>query len=179
MSWYTPNLYAAIDFRLNGDTGTGGLFNGSAPLVTGSYLEQMPTEQLLPAITMNEVSCINSDATRCRTARVSFEVHAWVARNPIPTSTGSEPEQPQYKAYRRIADIEKRIIGDWPSQVAGTGPTYGLDRFQPSLDAYTTGVTACGWTADTIRRTYVRDDDNDDILHRIFGFEILISEVAA
>lgn len=48
-----------------------------------------------------------------------------------------EKSDAAYNGLTRGAAILARLDGDWPQQAAGTAPTFGLDRFHPTMTAWT------------------------------------------
>lgn len=141
MIYYLPALEKAIGDRLLADTGSGGLFNvgnlllavhpTGASVGQGVYNTAIPGANtagstVFPAITFEITSALHDyESQRTRTLNVTVEFAVYVDRgfasNPI----------------KRGSDILGRIIGDWTEQAAGTAPTYGLDRWQPTLAGVT------------------------------------------
>lgn len=163
MGYYLASMMGAVYTRLNGDTGTGGLRNVASPLIEAVHVYRAPTNATLPYVTFN-TSATNAEheGFRTRVRSVTIDVHTWVQR----AATG-------YNPLDRCDLIMARIIGDWPDQLSGTGPTFGLDRWQPTL-------TGTGWEASIF--DFVEEFDaseEEDRFHFIQTLQLLVSDPGA
>lgn len=130
---YLADLWSAIRTRALADTGTGGLFNASSPLVSGIWNNEAPNNTSLaslPLLVYDTLDAANVDAFRTSNYRVQWRVTTYCERaNDGIADTAA-----------RCAAIQARILGDWTAQTYGTGPTYGFDRWQPSLSPWSATV---------------------------------------
>lgn len=131
-----PYLWLAVYNRLTGDTGSGGLFASGSNLVRAVYNTRPPVSvegtSNFPYIVYSVFESDPSESafrTRVWRRRVRFDVFVEAEANNT------------VDAMARGSDILRRIEGDWEDQATGTGPTFGIDRWKPSL-------TGSGWTAD-------------------------------
>lgn len=167
MSHFQMALQAAVIARLKADTGTGGLFNVTTPLVTGASVDFNPARQPLPFITYVPTLMSNYDAVGTRCEECEFDIHVWIQASPENSSGSSAAFDPLV----REDAIVSRIFGNWPSVSVGVAPGYGLDRFRPD-------ITSSGWTADTLRRTSDRRNADETIIQHTISFRCLVSEVS-
>lgn len=142
MGLWEPALYYAINARLSGDTGTGGLttlLGNGANSIAASFPRPAvdPRGTTLPTVTFNTVDEENPDEPfDGRYIDHQLEVHVYVEEQP---SGGGE-------SLLVLSKIKERIMGDWPNQTAASGPSYGLDRWQPNFSGQT-GDAATSYTA--------------------------------
>jgi hypothetical protein len=112
MSLPLQNVYKLVRSRATGDTGTGGLFNATTPLLTGWYTRLAPAQVSLPYVVVNCIDAGNQDGLRFSLRRLRMRISIF-------TSGNSEAS---------IETIRTRILGNW---LTGTNrvPTYGFDRW--------------------------------------------------
>lgn len=143
-AYYLPQLENDIGDRLNGDATLLALLAVhplGASVGKGIYNTIVPVAQtgtVFPCIVYQVESAGSADALRdrVRRARVTFSIY--VDRSP---SSGYQP-------IKRGMDIMARIEGDWTEQAAGTAPTYGIDRWQPTLGTTTWSATIFEYEGD-------------------------------
>lgn len=153
---YLPLLMQSIRTRLTGDTGTGGLFASGSPLLSGVFLTRAPEKQAFPFAVITLVDATADDAFRTKTDTVVFQVSVYVDLN------STSPLQ-------RMSDILERIDGNWETVAYGTQPTYGLDRWRP---------TVTGWSPDIVtRERAMQMADTPDVLTFIAQYRVNISRV--
>jgi hypothetical protein len=141
MTYWLAETFKAVGDRLLSDTGTGGLFNAGTPLVPSltvynqwaGFAYSPDTSADFPRIVF-EFNRYDpaSQAFDLANYDLDFSIHTFVRM----TDVISDPMQ-------RWVDIMTRIHGDWFLQ-ASRQPTYGLDRWKPTLGS---GGTASGFEA--------------------------------
>jgi hypothetical protein len=142
--WHPNTLLSAVQARLNADTGTGGLLNASTPLATAVWTRRFP----MPDRTATEfpyVICYFSaiepiDAFQNEGSRIGIMVEWFVDE----TASGID-------GMERAGKILERVVGDWTDT---GGPSYGLSRWQPTLQT--------GWTASPIIFESASDESFND-----------------
>ena len=164
MSWEQP-LWQAILARATGDTGSGGLFNPSAPLITAFYNNFIPQNQSgtitdLPFAVFMLPSAANVDGFRTLMRNITARISIYTER--FPTTAGD--------GLATANLIIERFMGDWTAQTYGTGPTYGYDRWQPSPTGYTASVFA---------HTNTIEAHTDSVYCFNLEFKLLLSKAAA
>lgn len=110
------------------------------------YSEWVPADTALPYIVIMEGVTTNDPHFRTAREVTDFSVHWFVdsrpnTNTPVPVVTGRS--------------IEVRVKGDWFSQTAGTAPSFGLDRWKPTL-------TGSGWSPDICLWRQTRRSDPPD-----------------
>ncbi len=131
-----PYLWRAVYDRLTGDTGTGGLFATGANLVRAVYNTRAPMNaEGTTAFPYIVYSVFESDPSES-----AFRTRVWRRRIRFDVLVESEANN-TIDPLARGADILRRVEGNWEDQVAGTAPTFGIDRWKPD-------ISAGGWTAD-------------------------------
>lgn len=121
------------------------------------YAYLAPEQQGYPFIVCTVESNTASDAFNARVRELVFQVHSYVQEQ----MGGDDP-------WQTIANIDQRIIGDWPQQ-ASRLPTYGLDRWTPN-------VTATGWTSDMCGLLDSTPANELGVFHTIHRFRVLCTE---
>lgn len=149
-----PALWLATYSRAVADTGTGGLFNVGTPLITGFYNTRAPAAATYPYAVYQVEASEKALAFRTNgwTRHVAMHVYTQVV------SDGT-------LGLNRGALIMERLEGDWDAQTLGTGPTYGFNRFKPTL-------TNSGWTADIFELQDSREEHDENVYHWIMQFTI-------
>lgn len=117
MSLPLQNLYKVIRNRALADTGAGGLFNVTTPLLTGWFTRLAPANTALPYVVVNLIDAGNNDGLAFSMRRVMVRVSLFTAGN----------------AEAGIDTVRTRILGNWLTS-SGRIPTWGLDRWTPTLD---------------------------------------------
>jgi len=156
--WRSP-LMAAINARALADTGSGGLFAASNPLIPTAgaiYQGAAPTRAAMPFLVFRLVNIAVADTFRDVEHVVEWAMDIYVGE----TDTAYDPTD-------RANKITERVIGDWVEQADRT-PTYGFDGWSPDL-------SASGWTglASNIR-TAERDLPEPGVVHRVIEFELRV-----
>lgn len=161
MTWYSVQLGKAIYTRLVGDTDTGGLRPASSPLIAsnaGIRVGVLSPETPMPYIEVMLFSARQDDAMRVRRFEVNVNVSVFTAE----ASTDYDP-------HERHAKIIERIAGDWPAQAYGTGPTFGIDRWSPSLT---------GWTNNILTLEEEAPGDREGVLSSVLTFRTFVNQAA-
>lgn len=148
-------IWDAIRDRLVGDTGTGGLFNSGSPLLTAFYYAAIPTSGTMPYAVLSFASDTENDAFAKDIRQIVFRINVFVPRIHAtitdPTNRGSQ--------------ILARIYGDTS---AGSAPTYGLHRWQPSLSG--------SWSAAHVQQAQAFDEHTDDTYSWVLEYKLTISK---
>lgn len=161
MSSYLPKLYQAIGDRLTGDTGTGGLFNVTSPLVTQFRNTVIASSQAFPYLVMNVTTAMNSDGFNLRSHMVTFSIHVYVEEQP---NAGGD-------SFSTGASIIDRVEGDWDLQSTRI-PSFGLDRWVPTL-------TSSSWTCSQCVLLNSSEAHDPGVLHWILDFRVYVNKAGA
>lgn len=148
-------IYNAVATRLQGDTGTGGLFASTDALVTGIFNNYADNQLYFPFLVI-DVSLENDDAFAADVLNATIIVHTFVALNSA-----------QVDSYSSILD---RVYGNAVAQ-NGRVPTYGLHRHSLSLSG--------GWVAGPMRQVDMQQiptEDGQAAFHFIQTFKVIISK---
>jgi len=143
-AYYLPQLETDIGDRLTADTTLLNLLAThpvGASAGRGIYNTVVPVAQtgtVFPCIVYQVESAGSADALRDRVRRAMVTFHIFVDRSP-----GSA-----YTPITRGMAILSRLEGDWTEQTAGTPPTYGVDRWQPTLGSTTWAATIMEFEGD-------------------------------
>lgn len=137
----------AIQDRAEADTGSGGLYNVSAPLITGWYWEQGPATATYPYVVAMLADDGEADTFGKSGRELTFYFHIYVTRDTTAPQTAADS----------AADIQARIFG------SGTpnSPTYGFHRWQTTLPVGSSMV------ATTMARTGGTSASDRDTVHLI------------
>jgi len=122
------------------------------------YRDVAPENAAYPYILYTIETNVASDAFNARVREFVFQVHSYVQERLV----GSPP-------WQTIADIDARIIGDWPQQATRVS-SYGLDRWKPNL-------TSTGWVADICGLLDSTPANELGVFHTIHRFRVLCTEI--
>ena len=134
MAFYLTEMADAIRDRLAADTGSGGLFNASTPLVSSVWFVRAPEEDdgywsaasksaTSPHIVFNCRAIGAPDAQRTKSRLIEVSLAAYCK----PTaSTTTDP-------WETLGKIAERIEGNWETKAVGVDPDYGLIRWAPTI----------------------------------------------
>lgn len=143
----------AIQTRLKADTGTGGLFNVSAPLVTGSHFCDATEAVSYPYIVFSieaapqEGTLIGSEVYQ---VYVDFHVYS-----------------PKTNGFAPVSSIIDRIYGDGYSQSGGL-PSFGFQRHPLTVSG--------GWNGSPLVRVDMAADLEDkDVFHFRESYRFVVS----
>lgn len=154
MTISVADIAAKVLARLQADTGTGGLFNVSSPLVTAAYWDLGPHAMVEPYIAYQiTTERATTEGFKVSAVRASITISAVVVR------TLASATAPMDTASAILA----RIYGNAAEQ--GGAPSFGFHRWVPSL-ASPWVSTACGFLSQT-----VEGDQDRFVIHS--DFEIL------
>lgn len=157
-----PALWIAIRNRALADTGAGGLFAASVPLVTGLFQNHVPAGQPMPFLVYDVESATQQDAFRASLYEVRFRFSVYVENTPVYSEDPSE----------RASKIVQRVYGDWADQVAGTDPTRGFARWKPVL-------TGSNYVCTHIEHVGSRPAHDDGFVRFIETYRLWMSDAAA
>lgn len=155
-------VWVAVYKRLTSDTGSGGLLATGAELVSGIRAYFAPptfTTETKPYIVFDVDGAQQQDGFNIDVIDLSIRLHVF-ARMEYATTSG----------FDRCAAILDRIYGNGIDQ-AGRTPTYGLHRHSLSLES-------SSYTADIMHRTGMAQEHDEDHLHFIESYSVLISNAA-
>lgn len=150
-------LEADIRARLVADSTLTGLL-GAATSVFNQYT---PPDTVFPFVWYVMENTENVEAFRTASIECSFSVH-WAV----------EERSNSYDPVARGRAIEARVFGDWHLQSAGTAPTYGLNRWQPTL-------TGSGWSSGIVEWEGTRPDHSEGVMSWYQEFKVRISKAGA
>lgn len=123
-------LYDAIVTRAKADTGSGGLFNTTSPLVNAFYVNRTPPETGFPYVICNLVGADGRHAFNKSVFEIRVRMAVFMERQ---SHTVSDP-------LLRVSNILERLRGNWSSSSPATAPTYGFDRHPLALTAPWSGT---------------------------------------
>lgn len=152
-------LEADISARLLADTTLTGLLGSSSAI----YNQYVPDETAFPYVYYVVTSAASGDGFRLGKMDYMIDVHWCVEERSNANS---------YDPVVRGRAIEVRIFGDWLSQSAGTAPTYGINRWQPTL-------TGSGWSASVCVFKDARPEHTDGLMHWIHRYSLVVSKTGA
>lgn len=163
MAHYLPTLAAAISARLAADATLATYLAAGSVVTMSENLDQAP----LPLVTFNSAGAPALDGFRVQVRVQSVDVHIYCPR----VFGDGDAVGLLGDGFTVSSAIIDRICGDWADQSFGTGPTYGLDRWQPN-------VGATGWTAGIMTHANTIESHIDETLHFTLDFKCMITRVA-
>jgi hypothetical protein len=116
MSFPSQDIYKAIRSRALADTGAGGLFNVTTPLLTGWYSRLAPPNSAMPYVVVNIIDAGMVDAFAMSLRRLTVRMSLF-------TSGNSEAN---------INTIRTRILGNWLKGINRV-PSHGFERAKLTL----------------------------------------------
>lgn len=159
---YLAALWDDIKDRAASDTGAGGLFASGSPLVTAIWNNTAPANTTMPFLVYDVLDAFQADGFRTSCYRVAWRVNTYCERfNDGIADTAL-----------RCSQIQARILGDWTAQTYGTGPTYGFDRWQPTL-------TGSGWSATVCQHVRSGEAHTLEMWHFYEEFQVWIAKAGA
>lgn len=164
MSHYLQPVWKAIYDRAMADTGSGGLFNVGTPLVSTitnqmGYVNAISTAATLPYLVYSVTGTDGgNDGFKTAYRTVNFSIWSVV---------------PSHESEVDTLDVTQKIIsrleGDWWDQSGGV-PTFGFDRFAPTLSGTT-------WGCDQVLFERWRDaSDSDGAIVSVIDFSLRLSK---
>lgn len=142
--------------RAIADTGTGGLFNTTTPLIYAWNWNAVPEGTQYPYVVQSVASLTSQNAFQKDVVACTVRFGIWHER-----SSNIDPTP-----YTTVSNIEARIYGNWSSSSPGTAPTYGFHRFSPSFS---------GWTGTAMEYVTTFDESDGDLIHIIQEYRFWIS----
>lgn len=139
-------LQALFD-RAKADTGSGGLYAASNPLITGWYTEQGPENATYPYVVVSVADDGESDTFGKSGRQLTFDVHVYATRDTTAATTGLDT----------ALNIAARIFGNGNPN----SPTYGFHRWQTTLPS------GSGMVATTCARSGGTSASDRDTVHLI------------
>lgn len=150
------NLNLVLRTRAVGDTGSGGLFNATTPLVTAWLWNAVAAEQTFPYVVQTVAAMVSDNAFAKDIAECRVRFGIWHVRK---STSATDP-------YLVASNIEARIYGNWSSAAPATAPTYGFHRFTPSFS---------GWTGTPMEYVTTFDESDGEYVHIIQEYRFWIS----
>lgn len=148
-------LTDAICDRAAADTGSGGLFAASTPLITKFMYAQMLPANAMPYCVFFFAAEVAQDMFTRNQCEVQFTVSSFTRRD--------DPDNTD--PARHLSLIKSRVYGD--SSAAQIVPTFGFHRWKPTLSE---------WTATHIRYLGGSDEtQNDDIFQYSQRFGMFVN----
>lgn len=151
------DIHLVLKNRAAADTGSGGLFNTTSPLISAWYPGRVPADGEYPYVVETTTGTPHRDAFGRDVVIVTFRASVWV---PWKMHTDTDP---MLTASRILA----RIYGNWSSSSPSTQPTYGFHRFKPTL--------ASPWTSSYIIHETTIDESDDYYINLIPQFSFTMS----
>ena len=150
------NLNLVLRTRALADTGSGGLFNATTPLINAWNWHAVPEDTTFPYVVQTVAGYVAEDAFQLDIERILVRFSIWHERE---SQTDADP-------FLTVSNIEARIRGNWSSASPGTAPTYGFHRFTP---------TFTGETGTTMGRVQIIDNSDGDYINLIAEYKLWLS----
>lgn len=150
-------LEGDIRTRLTGDTTLTALLGATSSV----FNQYVPPDTAFPYVWYVIENSENVETFRTASIEVSFSVH-WAV----------EERANAYDPIARARAIELRLFGDWYAQSAGTAPTYGLNRWQPTL-------SGSGWSADIVSWQGTRPNHAEGVMAWYQEYTVRLSKAGA
>lgn len=148
------NVWQALNTRATSDTGTGGLFAVSNPLITGWFSEQGPQAATYPYVVVNISDDGETDTFGSSGRELAFNVNIYVSRDAATS----------INALERANAIAARVFGNGNPN----SPTYGFHRWQTVLPM------GSGMVATTCARTGGTSASDRDTVHLIETYTLSV-----
>lgn len=146
----------ALFDRAKADTGSGGLYNASAPAITGWYWEQGPEAAAYPYVVVTLADDGESDTFGKSGRELTFYVHIYVTRDTTAAQTAEDTAD----------NIAARIFGNGNPN----SPTYGFHRWQTTLPS------GSGMVATVTARLGGTSANDRDTVHLIETYQVIVSQ---
>jgi len=161
MGYYLPKLQQVIRTRLVGDsTLRGQIASGSVRWNELDRDTAVPYIALVLTGTDPEV-----EGFKLAGKQVDVDVHIFV---PSQNDNASTPTV----AASTLATVSDRIEGDWDEQTGIASPTYGLNRWQPTLTGTNWNCTHMQWITTSVL-------DEPGLLHHVHTFRCFPNKAQA
>lgn len=163
MSYFLPYIKPAIIGRLLADTAAGSGLTTLLGTTSAVFWDVVPPEQTRPYVVCYWARPIEpTDALRTRRRQCFVSVEIVDDKKP----------DDEHDPTLRTAKCIDRIEGNWDEVAAGTAPTYGLDRWQPTLSGST-------WTCDVMQLSQIEDTSDDETYRYGVQFVVTAQKVGA
>lgn len=146
-------LGKAIYDRAASDTGSGGLFNASTPLITAFYNTWEPDDAVKPYCFYNVLVSNPNDTFTGENEEVMFRISLCVQKEP----EGSPPVDP----IKRSSDIIARLIGP-----GGATPAYGFHRYAITI------TSSDHWSSGSVVRAGQNQNHGNDYYQFDLDFRV-------
>jgi hypothetical protein len=130
---------------------------------TSVYNLVEPEDTAFPYIVYEVVTAENDSTFRTAREKVDFRIK-WVVEE--------RPDAGTPDPVTRGRAIEMRLFGDWTAQAAGTAPTFGFERWKPTL-------TGSGWTADICEHQRTVTAHAPGTLQWVMEFKLAVHKAGA
>lgn len=130
-------LWLALKTRAVADTGSGGLFNATTPLINGFYPGKVPTASTLafPYVVIGSELKGGPHAFGKDIALGMIDFHLYVSED----DSSGDP-------YQKMSDLEKRLSGD---STNGSTPSFGFHRHPLTISGGSWTATQLVWEGTT------------------------------
>lgn len=161
MSYYLPKLTQAIRARLTGDSSLVTLVSTSGSI----RWNEMDRDQAFPFVSLVTGNIgPGAEGFGLRSREFQVDVHICIPAQHDNSSTPTD-------AVNTMASIEARIDGDWDEQ-ATRAPSYGLDRWQPTL-------TGTNWNCTHLEYLSSGVLDEPGVLHHVHTYRCYPNKAGA
>jgi hypothetical protein len=148
------SLLRAIMDRAEGDTGSGGLFRSSTPLITGIYASRGSQTLSFPYITVDTFDT-EDDTFQTDAVTTTITFHVWIDA----TASALDPVD-------RASKILARLRGDAVKQ-NNRVPSYGFHRWVPQVESGT-----MEWACSPMTRRGGTTAHEKDVYHFIEEYQV-------
>lgn len=100
----------------------------------------------------------------------AFRTERWLVTMTWDVFVAEEPQAVSPDPFLSLHNITSRLSGDWSAQVYGTAPTYGFNRWQP---------TVSGWSPNHFEHISTTPAHEPGVLHDILTFTIGMNKAGA
>lgn len=100
----------------------------------------------------------------------TFRTERWIVTMTWDVFVAEEPQAVSPDPFATLHAITDRLNGDWSAQTYGTGPTYGFNRWLP---------TVTGWTPNHFELLSVTPSHDPGVLHNILTLNIGMNKAGA
>lgn len=157
----TAAIGKVIYDRAQADTGSGGLFNSGNELITGIYNTFAPFDTAYPYIVYFLPAVTATTAFRKEIVQVDVQFSLFVE-----TTGGSSGSSSGYDGLLVASNILARVYGDSATAQSFGTPTYGFQRWKPTLSG--------SWTADTMIHQNSATQHEAGLYHFIEEYRFLV-----
>ena len=152
------NINSVLRTRALADTGSGGMFNTTTPLINAWNWNAVPVGTSYPYVIQSVASSASQNAQQLDVIECRYRFGIWHERI---SQSDTDP-------LLKLSQIEARIYGDWSKTTPTTPPTYGFHRFTPTFTGFT-----C--VAGGMEYVNAFDESDGDLLHLVLEFRFWVN----